>query len=85
MSISHADGLMHGTRCPLGDEFKTWNNGLPSKITDRDLDSSGAYSFDQVLKLDYPKDFHNLQKINERIGQKSISMDILRANIPIEI
>jgi hypothetical protein len=46
ISISHHEVLMHETRCPKGNEFLTWSNGLPKKISDRDLDNNGYYSFD---------------------------------------
>jgi hypothetical protein len=37
---------MHETRCPQGKEFLTWSKGLPKKISDRDTDGEGIYSFD---------------------------------------
>ena len=85
ISISHAEGLMHETRCPNGESFPTWGTGLPSRITDRDLDRDGTYAFEQVLKLDYPKDFAKLEKLSERVDSKTVSMDVLRAHIPVEI
>jgi hypothetical protein len=57
---------MHETRCPKGNEFLTWSSGLPHKISDRDVDSEGYYSYDQVIKLDYPTDFDGISKITER-------------------
>jgi hypothetical protein len=38
-----------------------------------------------VIKLDYPKDFDNIKTVTERSISSIVSMDILRAYIPIEI
>ena len=39
---------------------------LPTKITDRDLDSSGEYKFKQLVKLAYPHDYKDIEKIAGR-------------------
>jgi len=49
ISVSHADGLMHETRCPEGGSSQTWGSGLPKTIRDSDLDRDGRYTFEQVL------------------------------------
>lgn len=76
---------MHETRCPSKDGFQTWSTGLPKRITDRDLERDGTYTFEQVLQLDYPKDFAKLNKVTERLDSKTVSNDVLRAHIPVEI
>lgn len=76
---------MHETRCPNKDGFQSWSSGLPNKITDKDIDRDGTYTFEKVLLLDYPTDFAKLHKVTERIDSKSVSNDVLRAHIPVEI
>jgi hypothetical protein len=37
--------------------------GLPSKITNRDLNNHGEFSFEKLLKLSYPNDFKTMEKV----------------------
>ena len=45
------------SRCPKDDQTQSLLNGLPKKITDKDLDNNGEYIFEKVLKLHNPEDF----------------------------
>lgn len=38
-----------------------------------------------MIKLDYPKDFDNIKQVTERSVSSIVTMDILRAYIPVEI
>lgn len=60
ISISHAEAMMHATRCPSTDDVPSLINDLPKKIEDHDLDRNGEYIYEKLLKLDYPKDFKGL-------------------------
>lgn len=46
LSISHNAGLLHETRCPSDKNTKSWNQGLPKRITENDLDRNGFYNFE---------------------------------------
>ena len=48
------------SRCPKDDQTQSLLNGLPKKITDKDLDNNGEYIFEKVLKLHNPEDFKGL-------------------------
>jgi hypothetical protein len=62
MSISHSHELMQQTRCLDSDETPSFKGGLPESLGDKDLDSQGAYHFEKILKIEYPKDFKGFEK-----------------------
>lgn len=52
LSISRETQVMLATQCPVKDDTQTVAEGLPKRITDRDLDRDGTYTFDKMLKVD---------------------------------
>jgi hypothetical protein len=57
LSISHNAEMVLMSRCPKDDKTQSLLNGLPKRITDRDLDNNGEYIFEKVLRLHNPDDF----------------------------
>lgn len=51
MSISRETAIILASQCPEKDDIETVHDGLPAKITDRDLDRDGIYSFEKLLKV----------------------------------
>jgi hypothetical protein len=49
LSVSHAEVLMHDTRCPEGGSAQNWSDGLPKRITDNDIDRNGVFFYEKVL------------------------------------
>jgi len=72
-------------KCAAGDDIPALSAALPKKITDRDLDSHGEYSFDKVLKLAYPHDFQHVEKTPATQRGRGSARDILRENIEIQL
>lgn len=59
LSIVHTPTALAEATCKADSKnVVQWGPGLKHVIKDRDLNSSGLYSYDQVLRLRYPQDFH---------------------------
>ena len=84
-SIVHESQLVEEVKCAAGDDIPALSAALPKKITDRDLDSHGEYSFDKVLKLAYPHDFQHVEKTPATQRDRGSARDILRENIEIQL
>lgn len=84
-SIVHESQLVEEVKCVAGDDIPALSAALPKKITDRDLDSHGEYSFDKVLKLAYPHDFQHVEKTPATQRGRGSARDILRENIEIQL
>ena len=84
-SIVHESQLVEEVKCAAGDDIPTLSAALPKKITDRDLDSHGEYSFEQVLKLAYPHDFQHVEKTPATQRDRGSARDILRENVEIQL
>lgn len=84
-SIVHESQLVEEVKCAAGDDIPALSAALPKKITDRDLDSHGEYSFDKVLKLAYPHDFQHVEKTPATQRGRGSARDILRENIEIQL
>jgi hypothetical protein len=84
-SIVHESQLVEEVKCVAGDDIPALSAALPKKITDRDLDSHGEYSFDKVLKLAYPHDFQHVEKTPATQRDRGSARDILRENIEIQL
>jgi len=94
LSIAHVSKVEADTECTAGRTVEALGIGLAHVISDRDLDSQGEYSFDKVLKLQYPGDFKKVQKIKEKgkeneILFESVAIDLssnfdLRASLDFE-
>lgn len=65
LAISHLTKVKEETECRAGTHAEPLGSGLTHVITDRDLDGDGAYSFDKVLRLQYPEDFKKVAKTRE--------------------
>ena len=53
---------MHQTRCSSLDETESFEQGLPSQISDKDLDQHGSYLFSKILHYEFPKDFKGFER-----------------------
>jgi hypothetical protein len=84
-SIVHESQLVEEVKCVAGDDIPALSAALPKKITDRDLDSHGEYSFEKVLKLAYPHDFQHVEKTPATQRDRGSARDILRENIEIQL
>ena len=84
-SIVHESQLVEEVKCVAGDDIPALSAALPKKITDRDLDSHGEYSFEKVLKLAYPHDFQHVEKTPATQRGRGSARDILRENIEIQL
>lgn len=84
-SIVHESQLVEEVKCAAGDEIPALSAALPKKITDRDLDSHGEYSFEKVLKLAYPHDFQHVEKTPATQRGRGSARDILRENVEIQL
>jgi len=84
-SIVHQSQLVEEVKCAASDEILSMAAALPKKITDRDLDSNGEYSFEKVLKLAYPHDFQHVEKTAATERARGSARDILRENIEIQL
>lgn len=84
-SIVHESQLVEEVKCAAGDDIPALSAALPKKITDRDLDSHGEYSFEKVLKLAYPHDFQHVEKTPATQRDRGSARDILRENIEIQL
>jgi len=84
-SIVHESQLVEEVKCVAGDDIPALSAALPKKITDRDLDSHGEYSFEKVLKLAYPHDFQHVEKTPATQRNRGSARDILRENIEIQL
>lgn len=84
-SIVHESQLVEEVKCAAGDDIPALSAALPKKITDRDLDSHGEYSFEKVLKLAYPHDFQHVEKTPATQRGRGSARDILRENVEIQL
>lgn len=76
---------MEEVKCKAGADIPSLSAALPKKITDRDLDSNGEYTFEKVLKLAYPLDFQHVEKTAATHGARGSARDILKENIEIQL
>ena len=84
-SIVHESQLVEEVKCAAGNDIPALSAALPKKITDRDLDSHGEYSFEKVLKLAYPHDFQHVEKTPATQRGRGSARDILRENVEIQL
>jgi len=84
-SIVHQSQLVEEVKCAASNDVASLSAALPKKITDRDLDSHGEYTFEKVLKLAYPHDFQHVEKIAATKGARGSARDIARENIEIQL
>jgi hypothetical protein len=82
-SIVHQSQLEEEVKCTANNDVPSLSAALPKKITDRDLDSHGEYSFEKVLKLAYPHDFQHVEKTAATQRTRGSARDILKENIEI--
>lgn len=82
ISISHQAAIIDETRCsPHDSNVKSMAEAMPVRITDKNLDSNGQYSFDRIMKMTYPTDF----KLVEKAGGNGKVRDILVQQIQIQL
>jgi len=82
-SIVHQSQLVEEVKCAANDEIPSMTAMLPKKITDRELDGHGEYTFEKVLKLAYPHDFQHVEKTASTGRTRGSARDILAEHVEI--